>query len=118
ISRYRKEYPVIAHANRTLPPDARVLCLSIGDRTYYLDRDVHLAEDFYDKTGGRFSAPDLRRKLARYGTTHVIIDRGVLFGWLLTLPKEEQDVFLNVFKNNTRVLYEENNVLLLELALQ
>ena len=118
ISRFRREFPVVAHANKVLPADARVLCLSIGDRTYYLDRALHLAEDFYNKTGGRYSEADLINKLTRYGTTHVIIDRGVLFDWLITLPQEEQAVFLNVFKNNTRVLYEENNVLLLELALQ
>ncbi|WP_083766504.1 ArnT family glycosyltransferase [Desulfosudis oleivorans] len=118
ISRFRREYPVIAHANKVLPADARVLCLSIGDRTYYLDRDLHLAEDFYDKTGGRYSEADVINKLTRYNTTHVIIDRGVLFDWLRTLPTEDRAVFLNVFKNNTRVLYEENNVLLLELALQ
>ena len=118
ISRFLPEYPVVVHANQVLPADARVLCLSIGDRTYYLERGLHLAEDFYDKTGGRYSEADLINKLTRYGTTHVIIDRGVLFDWLITLPQEEQAVFLNVFKNNTRVLYEENNVLLLELALQ
>ena len=118
ISRFHREHPLIVHANKTLPAEARVLCLSIGDRTYYLDRDLHLAEDFYDKTGGRYSEADLINKLTRYGTTHVILDRGVLFDWLITLPQEEQAIFLNVFKNNTRVLYEENNVLLLELALQ
>ncbi|MCF8068385.1 MAG: phospholipid carrier-dependent glycosyltransferase [Desulfobacterales bacterium] len=118
ISRFRIEHPVICYANNTLPMDARVLCLSIGDRTYYVDRKVHLAEDFYKKTADQYLEKDLLRKLMRYGTTHVIINKGTFFNWLRTLPEAEQTVFLNVFKKHTRVLYEKNNVLLLALEVQ
>lgn len=79
-------------------------------------RDSHLAEDFYNKTNGQYSEADLLTKLVRYNTTHIIIDRGVFFDWARTLPEEEQTVFLNVFRDNTRVLYEKNNVLLLQLV--
>ncbi|MCP4673149.1 MAG: phospholipid carrier-dependent glycosyltransferase [Desulfobacula sp.] len=118
ISRFRLEHPVILQANKILPKDARVLCLSMGDRTYYIDRKVHLAEDFYKKKADQYLEKDLLKKLTRYSTTHVILDRKTCFDWLRTLPKAEQNVFLNVFKKHTRVLYEKNDMLLLALEVQ
>jgi len=59
------EYPVIDYANQVLPENARVLCLSIGDRTYYVERSVHLAEDFYVRTNGKFSETELLQKINR-----------------------------------------------------
>lgn len=118
ISRFLREYPVTLYANKTLPEDARVLCLSIGNRTYYIDRQVHLIDDFYAKKADQYIEKDLLKKLTRYSTTHVILDRKTFFNWLRTLPKAEQTVFLNVFKKYTRVLYEKNDVLLLSLEVQ
>lgn len=115
ISRFRPEYPVIQYANRTLPENARVLCLSVGNRTYYLDRQAHLAMDFFDKPGAHYSEADLLNKLTRYGTTHVLLDRAVFFNWLRVMPQADQELFLGVFKKYTRTLYQENDVLLLAL---
>ena len=118
ITRFRREHPVILNANKNLPDDARVLCLSLGNRTYYVDRKVHLAEDFFTKKGGVYSEKVLLKKLERNSTTHIILDKKILFDWLKTRPKAEQTVFLNVFKYNTRVLYEKNEVRLLALEIQ
>ena len=115
ISRYRREHAVIVHANQVLPQDASVLCISIGGRTYYLDRSVHLAEDIYDRKDGKYLEEELLKKLKRYGTTHIIMDRKVFFDWLRTLDENEQSDFLGVFKINTKLIYEKNDVLLLEL---
>ncbi len=115
ISRFRSEHPVIVYANKTLPPNARVLCLSIGERTYYIDRAVVIAHDFYDKIEGRYSEKDILNKLKRYNTTHVIINRDTLFNWIRGLPKADQLIFLNIFKQYTKMLYEKNDVLLLSI---
>lgn len=114
ISRYRKEHAVMVRANQVLPAGAKVLCLSIGDRTYYLDRAAHLAKDFYDRKNGTFNESDILKKLKRYGTTHVIVDKHTLFNWLRTLDGNERGAFLNVFQHNTKTMYEKNGVLLLE----
>ena len=118
ISQFRREHPVILHANKILPEDAQVLVLSLGNRTYYINRQVHLAEDFYGKTQGKYSEEDLLKKLSRFNTTHIILDKGSLFTWLRTLAKAEQNIFLTVFKTYTRVLYEKNDVLLLKLDIE
>lgn len=115
VSYFRFEYPVIKYANKNLPKDARVLCLSIGDRTYYIERNVHLAEDFYNKKNGIFSEVDLLRKLKRYGTTHIIFNKNSYLDWARFLKQDERSVFENVLETNTNLLYEKNGVLLLEL---
>jgi hypothetical protein len=114
VARYRTEHPVIAHANAILPQDARVLCLSIGDRTYYLDRKAHLAEDFFDRNGGEEREKQLISKMVRYGTTHIIFNRSVYTDWATQLKKTERRAFENVFTDHTKLLYEENGVQLLE----
>lgn len=114
VARYRTEHPVIAHANAILPKDARVLCLSIGDRTYYLDRAAHLAEDFFDRNGGEVREKQLVNKMMRYGTTHIIFNRAVYTDWATQLKKHERRAFENVFTTHTKLLYEEKGVQLLE----
>jgi hypothetical protein len=115
ISHFIQEHPVIQYANQTLSKDARVLCLSIGDRTYHLDRSAHLAEDFYDRENGRFFKASLLNKMTRYGTTHIIFNKFVFLNWVQTLSLEDRDVFRDLFKNYTKVLFEKNGVQLLEL---
>lgn len=115
VSHYRWEHPVMVHANQVLPQNARVLCLSIGDRTYYLNRQAHLAEDFFNRISGGYTEEDLVKKMKRYGTTHIILNNEVYLGWAKQLPLYEQAVFDNVFKEHTRILYEANGVQLLQL---
>ncbi|MDL2329045.1 glycosyltransferase family 39 protein [Desulfosarcina sp. OttesenSCG-928-A07] len=114
ISRYRKEHPVTVYANQVLPPDAKVLCLSLGDRTYYLNRSAHLSKDFYTRKNGVYTESDILKKLRKYETTHVMIDKKVLFDWLRTLDAADAKPFLNVFQHHTKIMYEQNDVLLLE----
>ncbi len=115
ISRYNREFPVIRYANQVLPENAKVLCLSIGDRTYYLERNALLSKNFFQKKGGKYSKKELLKSLRKYGTSHIIVDQRVLFNWIRHLSKSDQSVFLDVFKSNTKTLYRENDVLLLEL---
>jgi hypothetical protein len=37
ITAFRPEYPVIQYINSTVPSDAKVLCLFLGNRGYYMD---------------------------------------------------------------------------------
>lgn len=115
VSRYRIEHPVMVQANKILPKDARVLCLSIGDRTYYLDRAAHLAEDFFDRTNGAYTGDDIVKKMMRYGTTHIILNRDVYLDWASQLKAYEQAAFEDVFDKHTKLLYEKDGVQLLEI---
>ena len=116
VSRYRIEHSVMVQANKILPKDARVLCLSIGDRTYYLDRTAHLAEDFFDQTNGQYTENDIVKKMLRYGTTHIILNRDVYLDWANQLKTYEQAKFEDVFNKHTKLLYEKDGVQLLEIT--
>jgi hypothetical protein len=115
ITHFRKEHPVIRHANQMLPKDAKVLCLSIGDRTYYLNRSAHLAEDFYSPVENGFSEELLLKRLMRYQTTHIILDKTTLSNWARHLSQQDRTAFERVFRNHTKLLFAKNNVYLLEL---
>ena len=114
ITRYRREYPVIRYTNQTLLKDARVLCLAIGNRTYYVDRKVHLAEDFFERSNGRFLESELIKKLGRYGTTHIILNKISASNRIGQFKPEERAIFKNVFQRHTKLLFEKNDVLLLK----
>jgi len=116
ITRYRSEHPVIMHANQVLPEDARVLFLSNGKRTYYLDRDAHLARDFYKRKNGTYTKELILKRLKRYGTTHVIFRREIYLKWIRTLHPQEISVFEDVFKDHTNILFERDDVQLLEIV--
>ena len=115
ISRYRKEQQAIIKANQILPKEAKVLCLSLGDRTYYLDRDAHLAGDFYKKTNCTYNEEDLYEKLTRYQTTHVLIDKDVFLNWVKSQPMEVRNIYFDVLNKYTRLLFEINGVRLLKI---
>jgi len=116
ISRYRVEHQVMIEANKILPQNAKVLCLSIGDRTYYMDRATHLAEDFFDKTNGKYTEKEIVKKIKRYGTTHIILNQDVYLSWASQLNAHEQVEFENAFNKHTKLLYERDGVQLFEIT--
>ncbi len=96
INRFNPEYPLMVWANAHLNPEAQVLLMFVGNRSYYLDRDAHLAPDFVmPNIDGDYTAEDILIKMNRYGTTHIIIGYPGFLAWLNGLPNpENRDMFL------------------------
>jgi len=110
ITRYRPEYSAIQYVNQNLPENARVMCLLIGNRTYYLDRDFYLFKGFfYKNASGEITEKILLQRLKRYDTTHIIL--GVK---RYHLNKLDSDIFKRFFKNNTKILFENHGYQVLE----
>jgi len=109
ITRFRSEYPAIQYANRYLPDNARVLCLLIGNRTYYLDREFCLAHDFFHRNDRRtYDEAMLAERLRKTGATHIIFGLPTYDDWIKkNLTKEEMDVFEKFFDKNTELLFEK-----------
>lgn len=116
ITQYRPDYAVIQYANQVLPNDAKVLCLLIGNRTYYLDREYHFCDDFFQRNKlGKYEESDIIKRLSRYGTTHVIFGLETYRRWHMdNLNEAEQKLFSTVLENHTRILYEKFGYQLLE----
>ena len=115
IARYRIEHPAVVYANKNLPNNARVLCLSIGKRTFYVERDVHLALDFYNRNKEELTELTILKRLKRYGTTHILINRNSYSRRTRHFEPVEIAVLDKVLKDHTSLLYEENGVQLLEI---
>lgn len=116
ISRYVAEHPVVMYANEVIPLNAKVLCLSIGDRTYYLNRSAHLAENFYEPTNDIFNETDIFTKMMRFETTHIILNRNVYLDWATQLQTNEWNKFEDTLYKHTKLLYEKDGVQLLEIT--
>lgn len=109
ITRFRREYPAIQYANQYLPDNARVLCLLIGNRTYYLDRDFCLAPDFFHRNSlGTYDEKMLSERLHATGATHIIFGLPTYYDWIQkNLTKEEMNIFQKFFDKKTELLFEK-----------
>jgi hypothetical protein len=116
ISRFVGEYPTLQYANQHLQEDARVLCLLLGNRTYYLDREFVLNENFFRKnSAGRYSEDALIKRLNQSRATHIILGLLTYKNWAKSsLNPHEEMVFRNFFNKHTKTRYEKNGYLLLE----
>jgi hypothetical protein len=116
ISRYRGEYAVFQYANRNLAPDAKVLCLLTGDRTYYLERSVWLYRGlFFNPTNDEFSEETLLKRLNKHATSHIIFGVDTFNKWArFALKPHEIEVVKQFFRNNTILLYQKYGYQLLE----
>jgi hypothetical protein len=116
ISRFVGEYPVLQYANLELPKDAKVLCLFLANRTYYLDRECYLDENFFRKNqNGQYEEEILLNRLKQSGATHIILWQRSYENFIKTnLNSHEVDIFEKFFHNHTKILYEKNRYQLRE----
>jgi len=49
IEKHRPEYAAINYANHNIPTDAKILCLFLGNRVYYFDREIVFSFDLVSK---------------------------------------------------------------------
>ncbi len=116
ISRFVGEYPTTQYANKHLPNDTKILCLLLGNRTYYLDHEFYLDENFFRKNSkGIYSEDKLDERLVKSGATHIILGLTTYRDWIKhSLINNEHEVFENFFKTNTKIIFEKNGYQLLE----
>ncbi len=83
ITQRRPEYPAIAFVNRTLPQDARILSIFLGNRRYYFDREV-LSDLALVQTAlaDAASPEDLLRSLKSRGVTHLVVGSALFNNWV------------------------------------
>lgn len=82
IRKFRAEYDVIRYANAHLDPGEKIICLFMGNRIYYSDRDMIQADDLFRSALLRSaSAGDLSRKVGRLEASHFLVRLDVLDGF-------------------------------------
>jgi hypothetical protein len=116
ISRYRREYPILAYANRELPESARILAFYLGNRSYYSDRIVDCRySEFYQALDTARSPEELVEFLERSGFSHLLIRLDMFEHHLNNeLDDEKGTMLLSLFQHNLRPLHRANGYALFE----
>lgn len=101
IERYRPEYAAMRFANQTLPQDARIFGLFLGNRSYYSDRELIFGDRFFYQTVVReSSAREIAGVLKERNITHVLVYYRILKRWSGQNFNLQERVKLADFFNN------------------
>ncbi|GAB6192339.1 hypothetical protein JCM39068_20880 [Desulfocastanea catecholica] len=121
LTRYRPEYKVIQYANTTLPETAKILCIFMGRRGYYIQPN-HIFEDnirsqwllaWLGEPG--MSETEIAKRFKEHGITHIMLRTDLFLQWLqqnLTLDRQNltaklaKDNFIPLFSNLNYSLYK------------
>jgi len=116
ITKYRPEYKVMQYANKTLPESAKILCVFVGNRGYYLHRD----HSFDNNDNNELLLSWIREpgidttkiisRLKQKGITHVLL-RTDLFSQNLrqNIPTSNQHLPAELFQNYFIHIYSHIN---------
>lgn len=100
IERYRPEYAALRFANETLPRDARILGLFLGNRSYYSDRELVFGDSFFrDTVRGESNAREILKALKEKRITHILVYFRVLKRWSGQVFDHQERVKLADFFN-------------------
>jgi hypothetical protein len=112
ITAYRPEYPAIQYANSLLPPDAKVLCIYLGNRGYYMNFQP-VFEQPYDSSG-IFSTflrlndqkKDILKLISKKGITHILLRDDLTGTWFNLLTPQQKTFISPIFQNLTQPMFK------------
>lgn len=109
IATFRPEYRVIQHANSTLSPEIKVLCLFLGNRGYYMDFQPVFEQPHSVGLFSRFLASNnneanITAVMAQKNITHVLIREDLTVSWLRRLNDGDRLRVAPLFANASQPL--------------
>lgn len=115
LSKQLPEYPVMLYANKNLPESAKILCVFMGRRGYYLDRphffDTYGKKDgllaWLDKPG--MTVEQIGQRLKEKGFSHLLIRRDLLYQKLQQEDSHTQQLWLELERQHLRPLNSHLN---------
>ena len=110
IEKYRQEYAAINYANKNLPDNAKVQCMFLGNRSYYIDREVVFDYSLASKAVIQEESPErIFINLKKRKITHLLIRHDLFNKWLQDNYNErEKEVISHFFKNHVELIYSKN----------
>lgn len=91
IAQRRPEYPLIQYVNRNLPTDARLLCIFVGQRRYYFDRDINFDEGLLLRAVEKGRQPlGVFKYLHTRRISHLFVRLDLFQNWLVQNLNEDQ----------------------------
>ena len=109
IQKYRPEYNVIKFANRNLSNQTKILCVFLGNRRYYSDREMIFGDVFFRNTVNRAEIPEnIIKKLKQQEFTHMLIRYDMFNHWTNNqLNNESKQVLGKFFESHTHRLISQ-----------
>jgi 4-amino-4-deoxy-L-arabinose transferase-like glycosyltransferase len=113
ITAFRPEYPVIQYANASLTPHAKVLCIFLGNRGYYMNFHPIFEQPYSDGIFSRIiSSQDkqvnIMTSLKQNNITHIIMREDLTVNWLQRLPQKDKFIISPLFSSNLKLLFHKN----------
>ena len=109
IQKYRPEYTAIKYANENLQNQAKILCVFLGSRRYYSEKEMVFGDAFFRNTVMKAQAPEnISADLKEQNITHMLI-RYDMFDHFINqqLDAGSQMILGNFFKNHTHRLFSK-----------
>ena len=119
ITKFRPEYPVIQYANNHIGSNAKVLCLFLGNRGYYMHfkpifrRPAHTI--FFEESMNGNDAQAIKNELIRRGINHILLRNDLTDNWFQHLGHEKKKRILAFFQQDTIQAYSRDGYTLYNL---
>ncbi len=110
IEKYRPEYAAINYANHNIPDNAKILCMFLGSRSYYIDREVVFGYSLASKAVIQKDLPEMIFiNLKKRKITHLLIRYDLFRKWVDDNYNErEKEVINKFFRKHTSLLFSKN----------
>jgi len=118
IEKFRPEYRVIQYANKNLSENAKILALFIGNRGYYIDREVFFGQGWFQKHIQNAGSSDaILIPLKKNGTTHLLIRNELFSNWInRSFNQREKKIFISFLSGHAILLHSHAGYSLFEIS--
>lgn len=111
IEKYRPEYSAIKYANKNLPDNAKILCIFLGNRGYYSDREMvfDINQNLFRKTVKSANSPgDILLDLNERRITHLFVRYDLFNTWSNNnFDDKEKEMLGKFFKEQVTSLFSK-----------
>ncbi|MCP3876702.1 MAG: glycosyltransferase family 39 protein [Desulfobacteraceae bacterium] len=110
IEKIRPEYAAISYANHNTPDNSKILCLFLGNRGYYIQREHVFSFDLVSKVVLRENSSEkIFAELESENITHILARYDLLNKWILdNYSDRETEIIGKFFKKHARLIYSNN----------
>ncbi len=110
IEKYRPEYSAISYANHNTPVNAKIMCMFLGNRSYYIDREVVFSYDLASKAViQEKTSKKILDDLKKRNITHLLVRYDLFNKWLQDNYNErEKEVIRKFFEKHTSLILSKN----------
>lgn len=107
IEKYVPEYPVVKFVNTRLGTNVGILCLFLGNRGYYFDRNACFDDSYFLEIAAHAEKPlDIALAVRARGLTHILVRYDLMNKWAKdNLGERQRNILGSFFKSYVSQLY-------------